>query len=210
MAYLKQHRHSKFPAIAAVALVHIGIGYAFISGLAYSVIASHIPPMLLHEYSEELPPPPPRPMPRIEPKAAPLPKTADHVAMPVPDDGFRIELPPLPQPRLSEGAEREPAPDRPASPVRVRGDKAQWFNADDYPSAALRDGVAGVVAIRVGVDAAGKVTSCTVTQSSGSAALDEATCKLYPRRARFTPALDAGGTAIPASFSDRVSWQIPR
>jgi len=39
--------------------------------------------------------------------------------------------------------------------------------------------------------------------------LDDATCRLYSQRARFTPARDADGNPIPAQRTDRYHWQIP-
>jgi TonB family protein len=59
------------------------------------------------------------------------------------------------------------------------------------------------------IDATGRVTACTVTQSSGSVALDETTCRLMKERGRFTPARDAKGKAVAAQGTRRVIWRIP-
>ena len=50
----------------------------------------------------------------------------------------------------------------------------------------------------------------TVTGSSGHPALDAATCRLYPRRARFSAARDGAGNPIESTYADRVRWQLPR
>ena len=55
----------------------------------------------------------------------------------------------------------------------------------------------------------GRVTSCKVTRSSNYVALDQATCRFYAKRARFTPALAEDGTPVEASYVDRVRWQLP-
>jgi protein TonB len=54
------------------------------------------------------------------------------------------------------------------------------------------------------------VTNCTVTGSSGSALLDSTACSLLRRRARFTPAEDASGNKIPANYSGKFRWEIPK
>ena len=64
------------------------------------------------------------------------------------------------------------------------------------------------ISVAIGTD--GRVTSCRVTAPSGSSALDQATCRLYAQRARFTPARDAGGAVVEGRYSDRVRWELPR
>ncbi|KRA83821.1 hypothetical protein ASD76_07340 [Altererythrobacter sp. Root672] len=55
----------------------------------------------------------------------------------------------------------------------------------------------------------GRVSACDVVRSSGNSQLDEATCRLITRRARFDPATDGSGAKIIGSFSGTVLWQIP-
>jgi protein TonB len=83
----------------------------------------------------------------------------------------------------------------------AKGDLRNLFSADDYPAAAQQKGEEGTVQAALAVDAGGRVTTCTILRSSGSASLDSATCGLLQRRARFIPARDASGTAVP----DRVT-----
>jgi protein TonB len=61
--------------------------------------------------------------------------------------------------------------------------------------------------LRGGAD--GRVLGCQVTESSGRQALDDATCRYYAKRARFTPALSVDGTPVESSYSDRVVWRLP-
>ena len=59
---------------------------------------------------------------------------------------------------------------------------------DDYPASSLRRGEQGTVTIRLLVDAAGKVTGCTIMISSGSSELDQTACRTFSRKARYQPA----------------------
>jgi hypothetical protein len=35
------------------------------------------------------------------------------------------------------------------------------------------------------------------------------TCRIYARRARFKPGLDAEGKPVAAHFADRIRWELP-
>jgi len=54
----------------------------------------------------------------------------------------------------------------------------------------------------------GRVTGCTVTGSSGSAALDNATCRIMRSRARFSPARDSNGQPTTDSYAASITWRI--
>lgn len=111
----------------------------------------------------------------------------------------------------------EPTP--PTSPVSPRfevsktaspkNEPGRWIRSDDYPSQARREGREGVVGVslRIGVD--GNVSTCQVTRSSGAQTLDEATCRLIQRRARFRPATDTSGQSVEGSYSTSVRWVLP-
>jgi TonB family protein len=106
------------------------------------------------------------------------------------------------------------APQAEAAPDAYRGPSlreiaiAQYFSVGDYPAEALRKHEQGTVSFRLQLDANGRITACTVTGSSGSASLDAATCAIAQRRARFVPARDAAGNAVPASVTTYVQWKI--
>src|SRR5436305_8089442 len=74
---------------------------------------------------------------------------------------------------------------------------ANYVCASDYPVEALRHHEEGTVGFHLDISVEGLVTACQVTESSGSAALDQRTCKLMSTRIRFTPTRDAQGNAIP-------------
>jgi TonB family protein len=66
------------------------------------------------------------------------------------------------------------------------------------------------VVTNLGVDQAGKVTSCAVQTSSGNAALDAATCAVMTTRGAFTPAKDAGGKPVASKYTMPVRWSLPK
>jgi TonB family protein len=79
---------------------------------------------------------------------------------------------------------------------------------DDYPIEAIRKSEFGIVSTLLDVSAAGRVTSCVVTETSGAKSLDEATCRLIVARAAFEPARDATGTAISGTYRSANLWAI--
>ena len=95
------------------------------------------------------------------------------------------------------------------SPAKPKGNPGLWVRSTDYPAVALRSNVEGTTAFSLSVDEAGTVTDCVVTSTSGSPELDATTCRFIQLRARFYPATDEDGNAIPGGYSSRVRWQIP-
>jgi TonB family protein len=81
------------------------------------------------------------------------------------------------------------------------------ITASDFP-ATSRD-KQGNTRFEMTVGADGKPLSCSVTTSSGHADLDSAACKAFLKRARFTPAKDEKGVAIPSRYKGSVSWKAP-
>jgi len=215
MSYLDQSRRRNPISVAAVVGVHVAVGYALLSGFAITVIKNidHIP--IIVPVTE---PPPPQPHPieikrtrqAVNPDPVPIPDPNPTTPDPIikmgdpgpivgtPAGGGEIKMPPLEPARASQAAG--------AVPER---NWRSWITTDDYPPAAIRQNVQGAVGISVMIGTDGRVRSCLVTQSSGSKVLDDATCRLYSARARFTPARDADGNATTAQRTDRYRWQIP-
>ncbi|MGA9581080.1 MAG: energy transducer TonB [Allosphingosinicella sp.] len=73
----------------------------------------------------------------------------------------------------------------------------------DYPPAASRAGATGTVVVHLSVDPDGRVGGCRIARSSGSAELDEATCRLARQRFRYRPASDSQGRPV----ADTVGWK---
>ncbi|NJR79052.1 energy transducer TonB [Sphingomonas corticis] len=221
MAYADQVRGSRrVSIIAGVAAVHGAIGYLFVSGMAVEIATKFVPTLLTTNVPIDVPPPPPpEPAPPAS-KSIPAPRSA---TMPAPrieapasswtvavDPGL-VTLPGVDAVTLAVEPTAEPTPSRPslAAGPSVRGNRIAWFSTDDYPAAALRAGDEGTVAVTLAIAPDGRVADCAVTQPSGSATLDQTTCRLYRARGRFTPARDEAGNPIAATYRDRVRWQLP-
>ena len=89
-----------------------------------------------------------------------------------------------------------------------KANPAALFSADQYPPEAIRAGEQGRTVAVALVDASGAAKTCTVVESSGSHALDTATCKVLTR-ARFTPGKDKDGKPVPAHLVVPVRWVLP-
>jgi TonB family protein len=102
-----------------------------------------------------------------------------------------------------------PAPTMPptSGTARPANNPGSWVTTNDYPSRALAQERQGATSFRVSVNAQGAVTACEITQSSGHADLDAATCSAVQKRARFDPAPDDAGDR---SYRNRVQWRLPR
>lgn len=146
---------------------------------------------LLAAQGGPIPLPPVPPPPRVMATPPPVPSPPNYAAPPPPP------LRPLPRP---------PTGPRAASP---RGNPGNWVTSHDYPSRALRDELEGATRFRLLVSPDGRTSHCEVRESSGSLALDQATCSIIKRRARFTPALNDRGNPIEGNWSSAVRWQIP-
>lgn len=80
-----------------------------------------------------------------------------------------------------------------------------WITQRDYPRAA--GGAHGTTRFRLTVNAEGVVVTCVITGSSGSKALDDQACRMLRLRARFQPARDSSGNAIPFTWNSWFVWQ---
>lgn len=80
----------------------------------------------------------------------------------------------------------------------------------DYPREADEQGVSGSLTVRYVVGIDGRVPRCRVTRSSGSAVLDETTCRLIMERFRFKPGHDGRGRPFEATIVSNQDWVIER
>ncbi|HKX77329.1 MAG TPA: energy transducer TonB [Novosphingobium sp.] len=215
MAYADQSMSgNKVTALIIVALIHILLGYALVTGLAYEAAKKVIQKVTTVDIEEEVKkeeePPPPPDVKAPPPPVAPPVKINVAIA---PPQIVTTTVPPPPAPIILAPPAPAPAPPppppAPATPAQPRGNPANWATTNDYPSRALREERSGTTGFRVAVGPDGRVTSCTVTSSSGHSDLDEATCSNVTRRARFTPAKDSAGNAVSGSYSSRIRWVIP-
>jgi len=119
-----------------------------------------------------------------------------------------------PPPILASPAPPPPPPPPPPGSDRARGAQpveplTGLFSADDYPAAAVRNGEEGSILYRLTIDKAGRLSSCNIVTSSGSASLDSATCRIIRTRATFRPARNAKGKTMAGTILGRIIWRIP-
>jgi protein TonB len=86
---------------------------------------------------------------------------------------------------------------------------AQVTSGATYPPEALKQHHEGRVVVKLAIGTHGLVHGCTVTQSSGYAELDKATCDILQKRARFNPARDSAGNAVEDTYTQSVNWRLP-
>jgi periplasmic protein TonB len=213
-AQRKQLSGNRTVAIGIVALIHAVLGYAIVTGLAYNVIKKAAEDLKTFNVEEEPPPPPEEPPPPPEN----VPETPPPVVSPPPIVRTNIAPPPMiqvvreaPPPQITV---RPPPPPPPPPPVRVQEPKSAvgslqgLIREDDYPPSALEREEQGRVTVRLTIGTNGRVSNCSVTSSSGSRALDSATCRVLQARARFTPAQDSQGNPTTGTVTQAIRWQI--
>jgi len=96
----------------------------------------------------------------------------------------------------------------PAPPPTTGRNLTRLISSDDYPVVALRNLEEGTVLVTLAIDKAGQVSGCRIAESSGFVSLDQATCRILSERARFSPARDPQGRAVPDTFTQHIAWRI--
>jgi protein TonB len=218
MAYADQQMSgNKITALIIVALLHVVVVYALVTGLAYSAFKKIKEVTTAVKIDPDKPPPPPPPpppktdMPPPPPIVAPPPAINVNLA---PPQITTVSTPPPPAPPPPVVA--VPAPPAPPPPrftpkaAAPKSNPAGWVTSDDYPTRELQLGTEGVTGFRLTVGTDGKVTNCEITRSSGSAALDKTACDLLRRRGRFNPSTDGDGNPVAGSYASQMRWQIPK
>lgn len=88
------------------------------------------------------------------------------------------------------------------------GNLSGLFSSEDYPGVAVDELRQGTVTFVLLIDESGTVADCTVSETSGVAALDAQSCAVVKERARFKPAVGLDGKPAKAGFTQRVTWRI--
>ncbi|MFC0205952.1 TonB family protein [Novosphingobium soli] len=216
-------RRNKALTGGVVALIQGGLALALVNGLAVNFFPPDKPRHLpTHLY-------PTQPIPPELVESAELPQQpATQQAQPrVPERRLALDPDPvftgvvvdpvLPTGGVEGGQDLVIEPVLPSDPparfapraARPRGDAARWVTTEDYPTADIRAGHTGTVRFRLSIDASGRVSGCTVTQSSGFPGLDAATCRNVAKRARFDAASDATGEKVGGTYEGTIRWVIP-
>jgi protein TonB len=220
-------------AIAAVLLVHAGLGAAILAGLNVETVHRAIEGLKTFDVPREVPPPPPPPPPP-SPKEASKPKDAEGAA------GKKAEPTPIvaPKPRLIPT--RSPVA---AAPVAGRGSASTAGAAAsgtgtgaggqglgrgggglDYsrftpaqrisriPNREYRRLVdasgreRGSIGITLKVNTDGSPSHCRIARTSGDPSVDGLMCQLALRYVRFRPARDPEGRAVAQDITWYPDW----
>ena len=213
----KQMSSNKTAGLIAVALIHLALGYALVTGLAYNVGKKMVEDLKTFDVEEEPPPPEEEPPPpENQPQTPPPPQVAAPPPLVrTPVVASPVQASPNPPPFVPTPVARPapPAPPAPPPPPPVRrtepksatGDVRSLFTANDYPDTDDE----GTNAARLDIGPDGRVSNCTITKPSGSSALDRATCSVLRRKARFTPARDSNGNPTSGSYNTpTIRWQL--
>lgn len=86
---------------------------------------------------------------------------------------------------------------------------SSWVSDRDYPRQARDLGLQGKTRLRLGVDVKGCASDCEILVSTGFAVLDNATCTLMLKNARFKPATNEKGDPVPTDFETQIVWALP-
>ena len=197
MSYSEVSSRPRPRAVAAVVLIHVLIAYAFITGLAYTVVEKVSSDLKTFDVVE---PPPPAEAPAPEPKPAEETSPVEAAPSPVPSQSNPLSRP---APSASSASNAPAAAASAASLLR-----GSFNNETDYPSAARRNEEQGTVRVTFTVGVDGRVSGCTIVQSSGSSSLDSTTCRIFERRFRYAPARDSGGNPVPTVVRHSVNWRL--
>ena len=215
MAYADQSMSSnRVIAFIIVALIHIALGYALVTGLAYSAAKKLVERVTTVDIKEEVkkeeePPPPPKKKEEAPPPPIVAPPPKINVA-PVAPVIQTVTTPPPPAPIVLAPAPAAPPPAPSQARRAMPKGQSGWARRiqDNYPSSALRAEKEGRVGVRVTVGADGRVSACSVTSSSGTPALDTAACEGMERYARFDPALDDAGNPTSGQYSTSIVYKL--
>jgi len=222
MAYVSPDTpRRRLVTLGAVATVQGIIAAAILTGFAGGIVRI-VPKEVFREWPMPRPSDPPRPEPSVTPSATPDAHQRDPKPdITLPQDPMRgpdIIFDPAPLPSAGAGDDIRPVPlpSPSASPtftpraVRPLTAPGGWVSDNDYPASALRRGEQGVTGFEVSVGPDGRVRDCKVTRSSGSSALDAATCAKVAERAQFAPATDDHGAVVAGRYANAIRWQIPQ
>ncbi len=221
-------------SLTAVAL----IGYVFLFGLSVPTRILTDDVLTLLPLSQPKPEPRPKPVTHHEPKkkAHAVRQRASPAALKAEASPIVAPIPiPIPSPVIAaptpnigtlarNGASDRPGPGQGAGgegdgpggggdgdggdtpPRQIKGK----LSFSDMPSALRVEGVERTVAVRYTVNVDGRVSGCSVTETSGSPELDTTACRLIEQRFRFVPAKDGDGAPTRSVVEEEHSWRLER
>lgn len=194
-------------ALIAVIILHVGIVWAFYTGLAGKLIQKVIPPVEIAQIDKpkevDKPPPPPPKLEEIKPFVPP-PEFVDIQAPQQQTTAITQttqvqHVAPVAAPPPVQHA-RTPIGQDPKHPLKI--------GEDYYPDASKRANEQGRCIVKVTVAADGRITSESIEQSSGFPRLDEA-CLKGVHGQRMKPATE-DGKPVETTASLPIVWKLTK
>jgi protein TonB len=206
--YVQRNNSRRTGVLVGIIAFHILLLYGLVSGLARKVVEVVAAPLqtdLIEEIKpEDKPPPPPPPQMERPPVQVPPPDVVIDIPMETTTTAISnvTDRPVPPPPPVTAPVERKVVRVAPKLDVR-RSPSTDEF----YPASARRAEIQGVTTVRACVGTDGRVSGDpTVTNSSGTASLDEAAVK-WARRARFSAGTE-DGTAVEMCTQFNVRFKL--
>ncbi len=202
------HDTSFFSRRAIVLMViigfHILLGYLLATGLGAQIIQVVAPPIqtdIIEEVQQrDEPPPPPPPEFERPPVEVPPPEVAIDIPVDTAQSTAITDVTDKPVPKA-------PPPPPPRKVVHAKMGKRFPNSEDYYPAASKRLGEEGAITVKVCVGPNGRLTEDpVVTQSSGSARLDEGALRLAKAGRYVAGTVD--GQPTTDCFPFRVKFEL--
>jgi protein TonB len=203
-------------AFSVVVLLHVLLGWAFVSGLAQRVVEVVKGPIETKIIEEQKPPPPPPENLPPPPKFAPPPPSfvppPEVVVNPPPQQAPTITTTQTPPPAAPVHLAPAPTAAPVAAPVaRPPQILASACEKPSYPPAAARAEATGTTRIRFTVDGQGHVSKAEIVRSSGSSRenkLLDRTAVDALSRCQFKPGIDASGNPVGGTTEFDYVWSL--
>jgi protein TonB len=203
----RQTSSARLVGAGLVVLLHVGIIYALVTGLAHrvvDVIHAPIETKIIDEAREERPPPPPPPPEFTPPPPAFVPPPEIHIEPPPPPPKSTAITVVTPEKPLAP----PPPPVPVAEGVRITPKiDAKRSQEPEYPPTSRRLGEQGSLVLQVLVDTDGRVLDTKLVQSSGFERLDQAALDGVKADYRFLPGtLD--GKPQQMWYTFKFTWKL--
>jgi protein TonB len=191
-------------ALIAVIILHIGIVWAFYTGLAGKLVQTIIPPVEIAQIDKpkdiDKPPPPPPKLEEIKPFVPP-PEFVD-IQQPLAEttaitQTTQVNRPP-PPPVVAAPKQGTPPRQDPKHPLKIG---EEW-----YPDASKRANEEGRCVVTVTVAADGRITNESLQSSSGFQRLDDA-CLKAVHGLRMLPATE-DGKPVEKTVALPIAWKL--
>jgi protein TonB len=195
-------------ALIAVIILHIGIVWAFYTGLAGKLVQKIIPPVEIAQIDKpkdvDKPPPPPPKLEEVKPFVPP-PEFVD------------IQAAPQQTNAITETTQVQRAPAPVAAPAPVQHARTQIamdpkhplkIGEEYYPDASKRAGEEGRCIVTITVAADGRITNAAIQTSSGFPRLDEA-CLKGVKDQRVKPATE-DGKPVETTIGLPIVWKLTK